>query len=218
MFFSILRCAVAFAALAGCCSAANADIIYINAQVNGASTAGGGPTNPDVLPGAYLPDIYAPKNQLTLTAGTYLVTNAATSGTYSAWNYEGFPSSSNWAWSFLIADDQTSTVLVDGWVDGTASTQAGVAGLTGITTWNGNTLLSATSTAGFTYTLTLAQTTTLDFLIDDYYLPDNGGGVALNISPLAPPSAPEPSTLTLFGIAAATIGIWRRIARPKGGP
>ena len=212
MRFSIFSTAVAIAAVAGSTAANASSLILINSQVNGASTAGGGPQNPDVLPGAFLPDIYSPKNQLTLTAGSYLITNGATSGYYSAWNYEGYPSSPNWAWSFLIADDATSKVLVDGWVGVNEPTQAAMAGVTGTTTWDGLTELSATSTAGFTYTLTLTHTTTLDFLIDDYYLPDNGGGVALNISSS---SVPEPSAVTLLG-AAVVIGIcyagsrWRR--------
>jgi hypothetical protein len=89
MSFSIVRWAVAVAALTVCCKTSNATLILIDSQVNGASTAGGGPTNPDVLPGAFLPDIYSPKNQLTLGAGTYLITNGATSGYFSGWNFEG---------------------------------------------------------------------------------------------------------------------------------
>jgi hypothetical protein len=214
MCLPLFKCALAIAALAGCCSVANAGIITIDAQVNGASTASGGPQNPDVLPGAFLPDIYSPKNQLTLSAGTYLITNGATSGYYSAWNFEGYPSSPNWVWSFLIADDATSKVLVDGFVLGIQSTQAGMASLTGTTTWDGNTQLSATSTQGFTDTMTLTHTTTLDFLIDDYFLGDNGGGVTLDIAPLAS-SVPVPSTIALLGVAAV-IGICYSALRRRG--
>jgi hypothetical protein len=201
MRLAMLRGAVAIVILAGCSAANAATIVIIDAQVNGAASAGGGPQNPDVLPGAVLNDIYGPKNQLTLDAGTYLITNGATSGYYSAWNFEGYPNSPNWVWSFLIADDATSKVLADGWVSGVGSTQAAMAGLVGTTTWDGNTQLSATSTRDFRDTLTLTHTTTVDFLIDDYYLPDNGGGVTLSIS-----SVPEPSSITLLA-AAAVIGI-----------
>ncbi|HBZ72425.1 MAG TPA: hypothetical protein DEP35_22895 [Deltaproteobacteria bacterium] len=55
-------------------------------------------------------------------------------------------------------------------------------------------MLPATSTAGFVDTLTLSQTTTLDFFVDDFLLPDNAGGVALNIE-----AVPEPATLLLVG-------------------
>jgi hypothetical protein len=61
--------------------------------------------------------------------------------------------------------------------------------------------------------LRLTHKTTLDFLIDDYFLGDNGGGVTLNISSS---SVPEPAAITLLG-TAAVIGIgyaasrWRRV-------
>jgi hypothetical protein len=81
----------------------------------------------------------------------------------------------------LIAGDVTSTVLVDGHAGGVEPTQAAIVGLTGTTTSDGTTQLSATSTARFTGPFPLTHTKMLDFLIDGYYLPDNGGGVALNI-------------------------------------
>jgi hypothetical protein len=197
MRFSVVRSALAIAALA-VCSVAEAGTVFINAQINGAGSAFGGPQNPDVLPGATLINIFAPKNQLTLGPGTYLITNAATTGQFSAWNFEGFPSSPNWVWSFLIADDATSKVLVDGFVSGVQPTQAAMAALTGTTTFDGLKQLSGTSTAGFQETFTLTHTTTLDFLIDDGFLSDNGGGVALNISAIS--TVPEPSGMTLVTI------------------
>jgi hypothetical protein len=209
MRLSIFASAVAIAVVAGN-TAANATLITIDSQVNGASTASGGPQNPDVLPGAFLPDIYSPKDQLTLGAGTYVITNAATSGYFSAWNFEGYPSTPNWVWSFLIADDATSRVLVDDYVLGVGSTQAAMAGLTGTTTWDGNTQLSATSTQDFTDTLILTHTTTLDFLIDDYFLGDNGGGIALDIAPASSASSiPEPSSLLLSLILVGMAGLGR---------
>ena len=147
-----------------------------------AASAAGGPNLPNVQPGAVLSDIYSPKDQLTLDAGTYLITNGATSGYDSAWNFQGYPNTPNWVWSFLIADDATSQVLVNGYVGAVEPTQAAMAGLVGTTTWNGTTELAATSTQDFRATLILTHTTTLDFLIDDYYLADNGGGVTININ------------------------------------
>jgi hypothetical protein len=48
----------------------------------------------------------------------------------------------------------------------------------------------------------LAQTTTLDFFTDDYFLPDNAGGVALKI-------VPEPSTLLLLVAGLVSLGVGR---------
>lgn len=209
MRLASLRGAIAIVLLAGCTDA-NATTVIINAQLDGAASASGGPLEPDVQPGTPLYDIYSPKNQLTLDAGTYIITNGATSGYDSAWNFEGYPNSPNWAWSFLIADDATTKVLVDGYVGAIESTQAAMAGLVGTTTWDGTTELAATSTRDFKATLILTHTTTLDFLIDDFYLADNGGGVTININ-----SVPEPSSITM--LAAATIGIYWAAFPRRGG-
>jgi hypothetical protein len=134
----------------------------------------------------------------------------ATSGYYSAWNFQGHRTTPNWVWSFIIADDATSTVIDDGWVSNVQSTQATMAALTGTTTHEGLTQLPARSTASFADTLVLSHSTTLDFLIDDHYLPDNGGGVALDIEPV-----PEPSTFALAALGAATLYLATRVQRNK---
>ena len=120
-----LRTAIALSATA-ICAAAEATIVTIDAAQYGASSASGGPNQPNVQPGAVLNNIYSPKDQLILR-GTYTITNAATSGYYSAWNFQGYPSTPNWVWSFLIADDATSTVIDDGYVGGVEPTQAAMA-------------------------------------------------------------------------------------------
>jgi PEP-CTERM motif len=204
MCSSIFRMMVSLAA-GLCCATAHAVIVNIDAQQQGAASAAGGPNLPNVLPGATLTNIYTPKQQLTLAAGTYLITNADTSGYYSAWNFQGYPNTPNWVWSFIIADDATSKVLVDDYVSGVQPTQAAMAAVTGTTTYDGLTPLAATSTAGFQDTLTLAQSTTLDFLIDDYYLPDNGGGVSLSIQ-----AVPEPTTAALLAIGSIGLLLARR--------
>jgi hypothetical protein len=101
----------------------------------------------------------------------------------------------------LIADDATSTVINDGYVSSVQPSQAAMAALTGTTTYDGLKQLSANSTVGFTDTLVLTHMTTLDFLIDDYDLSDNGGGVALDVEPV-----PEPGALTL-SLAAVVVGV-----------
>lgn len=183
----------------------------------GCTSCYGGYNNADVAPGTTVTLISPPSGplQTVLGPGTYTITNAETSGTYSAWNFEGYPDSPNWAWSYIIGSDNgngTATILQTGGVNATEPTQAQMAGLTGTTTSSYQTLLSGTSTAGFTNTLTLGSTTTLDFFIDDGYLGDNGGGVALNIQPVSttptptptPPSnVPEPASIAVLSMALA---------------
>jgi len=155
----------------------------------GCTTCYGGFNNSDVAPGTTVALVNAGESvplQLRLAAGTYTITNAQTSGAFSAWNFEGYPSSPNWAWSYIVGADNgdgTATIVQTGGVLGIADTQADEAGLTGTNTASYQTLLSGTTTAGYTNTLTLTTATTLDFFIDDGFLADNGGGVALNIEP-----------------------------------
>lgn len=192
----------------------------------GCTSCFGGYNNTDVAPGTTVTLISPPSGplQTTFGTGTYTITNAETSGSYSAWNFEGYPDSPNWTWSYIIAADNgngTATIVQTGGVNAIEPTQAQMAALTGTTTSSYQILLSGTSTAGFTNTLTLSSTTTLDFFIDDGYLPDNGGGVALNIQPVlttptppppAPSTVPEPTSFALLGTAFAG-AILRQIKR-----
>jgi len=199
------------------CLAAMAGVVDIDSMVSGCSVCSG---VANVTPGTFLGDIYSPV-QLTLGPGTYTITNAATTGYYSAWNFEGYPTSTNWVWSFVMAADNgtgtAGTVILDDYIGGTTgvyATQALAAGATGILTYDDLTVLSGTSTAGFTDMFTLSSTTTLDFIVDDYGLYDNGGGVALQITP-ATTGTPEPASvgLTLAGLAGLAVA--RRRARRR---
>jgi hypothetical protein len=208
------------------CGTAQAGVIDINATVSGCSQCSG---VSQVTPGTTITDLYSPV-QVVLGAGTYSVTNAATTGMYSAWNFEG-PVSSNWVWSFVAAIDTgggTGTSLLDDYIGGTASypngvyaTQALAAGATGISTYDDLTTLSGTSTAGFVDSFTLASTKTVDFFIDDYGLGDNAGGIALNVTcasgacaSVTQSAVPEPGSigLTLAGLTGFAMAI-RRVRR-----
>jgi hypothetical protein len=183
--------------------------LQIDATVNGCNDCNGTPAN--VYPGATLGGLLGPTISLTLGPGSYTITNADTTpgDKFSAWN---FNSSDNpaWVWSFIVANDANKVVLMDDFIDGFYATQLAASGATGIVTMDGNTTLSATSTAAFTDTLVLASTTTVDFLIDDFFLGDNLGGVALNISGAGIGStAPEPSTLAMLGLALLTLAAFK---------
>jgi hypothetical protein len=102
----------------------------------------------------------------------------------------------------IVEDAYTADVL---------TSQAAVAAMTGTTTWNGKTQLSATSTAGFIDTFTLTKTTTLDFYVDDWNwgLGDNYGGMSISIS-----AVPEAGTaaMCLAGLVAMASIARRRAA------
>jgi hypothetical protein len=191
-------------AVAASIGTAHASTVDVSATVSGCSVCSG---VSQATPGTFLGDIFSPV-QLTLGPGSYSVTNAATTGTFSAWNFQGYPTTANWVWSFIMAADNGSgtagTVILDDYIAGTYSTQTAAAGATGIMTYDNLTVLSGTSTAGFVDSFALATTTTLDFLIDDYILSDNGGGVALNIT--ATSGVPEPASFLLVALSLLAIG------------
>lgn len=195
-----LTLSLLLAALGGPAAAVTVDI---DSRLSGSNVAGG-PMN--LLPGTTA----SPVNpvQLTLDAGTYTITNAATSGYFSAWNFNGIgeASGSNWVWGFVMAE-HGGHIIVDAYVDGILNSQAAMAGATGVRTWNGLTQLAATSTADYQVSFTLTRRTTLDFYHDDYGwgLGDNWGGVSLNVS-----AVPEPSQAVLLVAGLAALGGWRR--------
>lgn len=183
---------------------ARATTVYIDSIVSGCGPGGGACVNgvANLPPGATV-NLIDPE-KLTLGPGTYSITNAATTGYYSAWNF-----SSGWVWSFGVTTDNgngTGNVFYVGFGTNVHSTQSDAAtaqeGFYGGPGGPSPPQLSATdSVANFLGTFTLASTTTLDFFTLDYYPYDNSGGVALNINSTA---TPLPSTwlMLLSGFAA----------------
>ncbi len=193
---------------------AEAVTVFMDSAVSGCQQCGNGAAS------APIGQVITPISpvEVTLDAGSYTITNAATSGYYSAWNFSG-----GWVWSFGISDHATNTVLETGFVAGGSAHPSGIypnqgeaAGATDVSTFReiaGPTAyaLSATSTAGFIDTLTLSQTTTLDFFTLDYYVPDNQGGVALTLTSVQ--DVPEPEGLAFLCVSALVLRHLSRGAR-----
>lgn len=132
-------------------------------------------------------------NQLTLTAGTYRVTNA--SGEFGA-KFDGFrfneaTTGQNWAWNFLISNASAGnqTVLFGEGASLGASPQE---------------LAAQYEVNNFVAEFTLTANAVLNFMIRDNDIGDNTGGVSLRIRAVGqdgtPTAAPEPSGLVLLGV------------------
>lgn len=154
------------------------------------------PTDPAPVVGQVITPITNPGGepllQLTLGPGTYDISNATglagANPAFTGWNY-----SSGWVWSVVVADDATHKVVFYADRGGVQGSQAAIA--------------AQADVQAFHDSFTLAQTTTLDFMVRDYYLPDNAGGIAVLLAPV--PEAPAPA---LFTVGLLALG-WHLRAR-----
>lgn len=175
-------------------SVAEAAIINIDKRYG--FTYDGGGSDPAPVPGQHLNLIGTPLVQLTLTAGTYSITNAAglPGALFTAWSYN--VSNSLWAWAFVMVDNATSKTILYASAGG-GSSAAQVAALPAV--------------QNFSTTFTLASTTTLNFTLRDYFVGDNDGGISLNINPVQDSGVPEPS---MWLLSASGLGLfWLRSRR-----
>jgi hypothetical protein len=182
---NILR-AVALLAAASLPAVAHATIVNINGAVTGcdSGSCSGGHPGPGYTIGSFINPVI-----VTFGPGTYTVTNGVgqAGALYDAWNFNT-GSDNNWIWSFIIAGATTKKVILDNLT-------------TTPTAFVGSHSAVANSAYALDYsdTFTLTQTTDLAFVTEDYYPPDNAGGVSLNITLQGDTGAvPEPASWALM--------------------
>ncbi len=150
-------------------------VVNVDATVSGCD--GGHCNGSHPQPGTVVSSIFSPV-QVTLGPGTYQVLNAnglaAANPNFTAWRYDGV--ATHWTWSFIILDDATRTVLVGGCCPTVVTPTQAIAAANPFA-------------VDYVSTFSIAATSVVDFVIEDYYLPDNAGGVALSLAPV-PPRAP----------------------------
>jgi hypothetical protein len=152
--------------------------------------------------------------QLTFQPGTYRVIDAYNSSTgyqagalYDAWNFEaGNPQAWVWHWKAFLDDGADGSTINAYNYD--AHLLLDVDAANPQDTFRSEQIAADFGTATAPSLLTFATTTTVDFVVDDYDLRDNAGGVSLDIEPLsiAPPAVPEPASWTMMLTGFGLIG------------
>ena len=185
------------AALIAMSAPSSATIINLGADL-GFQYNGGG-SDPAPVPGEHI-NFIGNVPTLNLAAGTYKITNATglagANPNYTAWCYNLLTQS--WNWAFVVATASGTTIDYEN--AGYGNSQAAVAALPPV--------------QNFASTFTLAVPTTVAFTFRDYFVPDNGGGIAINVQPAAG-AVPEPATWALMLLGFGGAGLALRRARSR---
>lgn len=151
--------------------------------------------------------------QISLGPGSYRITDAwgpaglQSGALYDAWNFEG-GNPTAWAWHWKMLKDDGS--------NGSTINTSNYASFLLADVDSTEAFSSESAAAQFGYAtapteFTLTTTMLLDFVVNDYYLADNAGGVSLNIACTGGPCrqpvnpVPEPSGPGLFALGVLGI-------------
>jgi hypothetical protein len=186
-------------------SVAQADTI-VNIKGYGNDGAGANIYAYPVAPGTLLSatTLFNPV-EITLAAGDYILTDAwgKSGALYDAWNFQ-VGAAGSWGTHYLVAEDLRSSgggykVLLEYGALGDPSCTYHYCA------WATETAASTAFLNSPPATLHLGKTTTLAFVSADYYLPDNAGGISLNVA-----AVPEPETYALMMAGLGLMGFMVR--------
>jgi hypothetical protein len=175
-----MRACVLLSTVALFCVPGVASATVVNLGSGLGFTYDGGGSDPEPQAGQHI-NFIGDVPTLTLGPGTYEITNATglpdANPDYTAWSFN--LGTSSWAWAFVLAT--AGGTVIDYEEAGRGSSKAEVAALPAV--------------QGFHSTFTLDAATTVAFTLRDYYVLDNGGGIALSILPVGQEGAvPEPAS------------------------